>query len=41
MLQPNNIDTKSEKCVLDVLREKHPPPRVANHDVFLTCSFTY
>ena len=38
MLQPNNIDTKSGKCVLDVLREKHRPPGVANHDVFLTYS---
>ena len=38
VLQPNDIDTKLGKCVLDVLREKHPPPGVANHDVFLTCS---
>ena len=38
MLQPNDIATKSGKCVLDVLREKHPPPEVANHDVFLTYS---
>ena len=38
MLQPNDIDAKSGKCVLDILREKYPPPGVANHDVFLTCS---
>ena len=39
VLQPNDIDTKSGKYVHDVLREKHPPPGVANHDVFLTCSY--
>ena len=25
VLKPDNIDTKSGKCVLDVLKEKHPP----------------
>ena len=26
MLKPSDIDTKSDKCVFDVVREKHPPP---------------
>ena len=41
MLKPDDIDTKSGKCVLDVLKEKHPPPGVAVKSQIwkLPCSF--
>ena len=37
VLQPSDVDSKSGKCVLDVLREKHPPPGVATVDAFVSC----
>ena len=38
VLKPSDIDAKSGKCVLDVLREKRPPPGVTSRDVFVSCS---
>ena len=38
VLKPSDIDAKSGKCVLDVLREKHPPPGLASQDAFVSCS---
>ena len=38
VLKPSDIDTKSGKCVFDMLREKHPPPGLAFQDAFLSCS---
>ena len=38
VLKPSDIDANSGKCVLDVLREKHPPPGLASQDAFVSCS---
>ena len=37
VLEPTDIDPKSGKTVLDVLKEKHPPPGKLNPDAFLHC----
>ena len=38
VLKPSDTDVKSGKCVLDVLREKHPPPSVTSQDAFVSCT---
>ena len=38
VLKPSGTDAKSGKCVLDVLREKHPPPGVTSQDAFVSCT---
>ena len=38
VLKPSDIDANSGKCVLDVLREKHPPPVLASQDAFASFS---
>ena len=37
-MKPSYIDAKSGKCVLDVLREKHPPPGLTSLGAFVSCS---
>ena len=36
VLKPSDTDAKSGKCVLDVLREKHPPPGMTSQDAFVS-----
>ena len=38
VLKPSDTDAKSGKCVLDVLKEKNPPPGLASQDAFVSCS---
>ena len=38
VLKPSDTDANSGKCVLDVLREKHPPPGVSSGDAFVSCT---
>ena len=38
VLKPSDTDAKSGKCVLDVLRKKHPPPGVSSQDAFVSCT---
>ena len=38
VLKPSDTDANSGKCVLDVLREKHPPPGVSPRDAFVSCT---